>query len=181
MGIIQYNPGNLIEMIHNGISLTMIIDGVSINGATPLLLDGVYFHGEIPSSKTGLRTGVVARFFIVNGTRRTLSSWPSIRYIHSLKKALSEVSTIFHRYVRSSPPGWWFGCHLDYFPINIGLHSSSLNWLIFFRGVAKNHQPESCHGLCKGIYRPERWVLCYSFSSFSVPDMANSTGTQRGF
>ena len=36
--------------------------------------------------------------------------------------------------------GWWFGCHLDYFPINIGLHSSSQLTNIFQRGGPTTNQ-----------------------------------------
>ena len=31
--------------------------------------------------------------------------------------------------------GWWFGCHLDNFPINIGFVIIPIDELIFFRGV----------------------------------------------
>ena len=31
--------------------------------------------------------------------------------------------------------GWWFGCHLDNFPINIGFLIIPIDELIFFRGV----------------------------------------------
>ena len=45
-------------------------------------------------------------------------------------------------------PGWWFGCHEFYFPINIGLHSSSqLTDHIFSEGWP-NHQIRS---------HPETW------------------------
>ena len=38
--------------------------------------------------------------------------------------------------------GWWFGCHEFYFPIYIlGMLIIPIDELIFFRGVAKNHQP----------------------------------------
>ena len=43
--------------------------------------------------------------------------------------------------------GWWFGCHLDYFPIFILSLSHHPNWrsyfYIFFRGVA---QPPTSYG-----------------------------------
>ena len=35
--------------------------------------------------------------------------------------------------------GWWFGCHLDYFPRNIGLLIIPIDFHIFQRG--SNHQP----------------------------------------
>ena len=37
--------------------------------------------------------------------------------------------------------GWWFGCHLDYFPINIGFLILPIDFHIFQRGW--NHQPDS--------------------------------------
>ena len=38
---------------------------------------------------------------------------------------------------------WWFGCHFWHFPVNLGLLSSSqLTFIIFFRGVQSNHQPD---------------------------------------
>ena len=40
--------------------------------------------------------------------------------------------------------GWWFGCHQFYFPILIGFLIIPIDELIFFRGVARNHQPVVC-------------------------------------
>ena len=39
--------------------------------------------------------------------------------------------------------GWWFGCHEFYFPINIGNLIIPIDELIFFRGVALAHQPDT--------------------------------------
>ena len=36
--------------------------------------------------------------------------------------------------------GWWFGCHLAYFPINIGFLIIPIDFHIFQRG--SNHQPD---------------------------------------
>ena len=48
-----------------------------------------------------------------------------------------------HVLLISTSTGWWFGCHqFGIFPINIGLLIIPIDELIFFRGVAKNHQPE---------------------------------------
>ena len=46
---------------------------------------------------------------------------------------------IFQRGSNQPPTisGWWFGCHQFYFPINIGLLSSSQLTFTFFRGVAQ--------------------------------------------
>ena len=38
--------------------------------------------------------------------------------------------------------GWWFGCHEFYVPMFVGNVIIPIDEVIFFRGVAKNHQPE---------------------------------------
>ena len=63
------------------------------------------------------------------------------------KHMISNASTNLNleNIISSHSSGWWFGCHFLHFPINIGLLIIPIDELIFFRGVAKNHQPESSH------------------------------------
>ena len=57
--------------------------------------------------------------------------------------------------------GWWFGCHEFYFPrFILGCCHHHPNWRtrIFFRGVAKNHQPVRFIFLVKSRWRG-RWLV----------------------
>ena len=63
-------------------------------------------------------------------------------------------------------PGWWFGCHQFYFPINIGLLIIPIDELIFFRGVQTNHQPVlPCWSLLKECINYKRPVLSLTLTS----------------
>ena len=67
--------------------------------------------------------------------------------------------------------GWWFGCHQFYFPINIGLLIIPIDGLIFFRGVAKNHQPDDVWWLSMEVWMIQHeknvdvwWCFSWCFS-----------------
>ena len=54
----------------------------------------------------------------------------------------------FSRYTKTIQPGWWFGCHQFYVPINIGNFIIPIDELISFRGVALAHQPDDAFIPC---------------------------------
>ena len=53
--------------------------------------------------------------------------------------------------------GWWFGCHLDYFPRNIGNVIIPIDFHIFQRG--SNHQPVMCFFLFPSEYTTRNWFI----------------------
>ena len=65
------------------------------------------------------------------------------------------------RYASLWITGWWFGCHEFYFPINIGFLIIPIDEVIFFRGVAKNHQPDK-HMFPSGASCPMFLILNFS-------------------
>ena len=60
-------------------------------------------------------------------------------YVHESQMARWPLGAPAKHFIICSS-AWWFGCHEFYFPINIGLIIIPIDELIFFRGMAKNHQ-----------------------------------------
>ena len=85
-------------------------------------------------------------------------SSPMFNNVHQGELHPQVAKSIGKSYSFSSLSGWWFGCHLDYFPINIGFLIIPIDEVIFFRGVA--HPPTSypwnMDGFCWSI-DDQRW------------------------
>ena len=66
--------------------------------------------------------------------------------------------TIIGDYINQTMSGWWFGCHLEYFPRNIGLLSSSQLTNLYFSEGWPNHQPDN------DWYNDSQVALWYQFN-----------------